>query len=228
VLAGPFVACDGCHRAARYPSRRGDGRAREARIGALRTAALSVLRARALCFPSYDTGFARVVEAILADDPSITPTALQSRLRNLSPAAIVRARELSGESDETLYVFRDGRWARGMEPEWWQDPSVGHVTVAAETGSAIDVDQAFLDLIGADRDWVIGRLYHDFVVPQARVAADVLYRTTLETGSVHSIARVIGPGGRGLTCEFRAVVESDRIVIAVRSAYLAQSPLQTN
>jgi hypothetical protein len=135
---------------------------------------------------------------------------------------------LSGESDATLYVFRDGRWARGMEPEWWQDPSVGHVTVATETGTAIDVDQTFLDLIGADRDWVVGRLYHDFVVPQARVAADVLYRTTLETGSVHSIARVIGPGGRGLTCEFRAVIESDRIEIAVRSAYLAQSPLQTN
>jgi hypothetical protein len=189
---------------------------------------MSVLRARALCFPSYDTGFARVVEAILADDPSITPLALQSRLRNLSPATIVRARELSGESDETLYVFRDGRWARGIEPEWWQDPSVGHVTVATETGAAIDVDRSFLDLIGADRDWVIGRLYHDFVVPQARIAADVLYRTTLETGSVHSIARVIGPEGRGVTCEFRAVVEGDNIEIAVRAAYLAQSPSQAN
>jgi hypothetical protein len=69
----------------------------------------------------------------------------------------VRARELSGESDETLYVVRDGRWARGMEPEWWQDPGVGHVTVTTETGAAIDVDQSFLDLIGADRDWVVGR-----------------------------------------------------------------------
>jgi hypothetical protein len=46
---------------------------------------LSVLRARALCFPSYDTGFARIVEAILAEDPSIKPLALQSRLRNLGP-----------------------------------------------------------------------------------------------------------------------------------------------
>jgi len=189
---------------------------------------MSVLRARALCFPSYDTGFARVVEAILAEDPSITPPALQSRLRNLSPAAIVRARELSGESDETLYVFRDGRWARGIEAEWWEDPSVGHVTIVTETGAAIEVDQAFLDLIGADRDWVMGRLYNDFVVPQARVEADILYRTTLETGSVHSIARVIGPGGRGVTCEFRAVVHGDRIEIAVRAAYLAQSPLQDN
>jgi hypothetical protein len=228
VLTGPFVARDGYRRGSRYPSRRGDGRAREARIGAFRTAPMSVVRARALCFPSYDTGFARVVEAILAEDPSIAPLALQSRLRNLSPATIVRARELSGESDETLFVFRDGRWARGVEPEWWLDPGVGHVTVATETGTAIAVDQAFLDLIGADRAWVVGRLYHDFVVPQARVAADVLFRTTLETGLVHSIARVIGPGGRGLTCEFRAVVESDRIEIAVRSAYLAQSPLQAN
>jgi hypothetical protein len=187
---------------------------------------MSLARARALCFPSYDTGFARVVETILTEDPSITPLALQTRLRNLSPAAIVRAHELSGERDQTLYVFRDGRWARGMEPDWWQDPGVGHVTVGAETGTATDVDQAFLDLIGVDRDWVVGRLYHEFVVPEARVAADVLYRTTLETGMVHSIARVIGPAGRAVSCEFRAFVAGDRIEIAVRSAYLAQGPLQ--
>jgi hypothetical protein len=136
----------------------------------------------------------------------------------------VRARELSGERDQTLYVFRDGRWTRGSEPDWWQEKDVARVTVSVETGAAVDVDQSFLDLIGADRDWVIGRLYHEFVVPQARVAADVLYQTTIETGQVHSIARVIGPNGRGVTCEFRGAVSGDQIIVAVRSAYLAQGP----
>ena len=185
---------------------------------------MTLVRARALCFPAYDVGFARVVEAILTDDPVITPGALQTRLRNLAPATIVRARELSGERDQTLYVFRDGRWAQGIESEWWQETDVALVTVSVETGAVVDVDRSFLDLIGADRDWVMGRLYHEFVVPQARVAADVLYQTTLETGEVHSIARVIGPKGRGVTCEFRAEVADDRIIVAVRSAFLAQGP----
>jgi hypothetical protein len=185
---------------------------------------MTLVRARALCFPSYDVGFARVVETILAEDPDVTPVALQARLRSISPAAIVRTHELSGERDQTIYVFRDGRWARDIEPDWWRENEVAHVTVSAATGAAIDVDQAFLDLIGADREWVIGRLYHEFVVPQARVAADVLYQTAIETGQVHSIARVAGPGDRNLICEFRAAVSGDEIVVAVRSAFLAQGP----
>jgi hypothetical protein len=185
---------------------------------------MTLVRARALCFPAYDVGFARVVESILTDDPGITAGALQARLRNLAPATIVRARELSGERDQTLYVFRDGRWAGGSEPDWWQGKDVARVTVSVETGAVVDADRALLDLIGADRGWVIGRLYHEFVVPQARVASEVLYQTTIETGQVHSVARVIGPNGRGVTVEFRAEVTGDKIVIAVRSAYLAQGP----
>lgn len=185
---------------------------------------MTLVRARALCFPAYDVGFARVVESILTDDPEITAGALQIRLRNLAPATIVRARELSGERDETLYVFRDGRWARGSEPDWWGEKDVARVTVSVESGAVVEVDRRFLDLIGADRDWVIGRPYHEFVLPQARVAADVIFQTTIETGQVHSIARVIGPSGRGITCEFRAEVTGGRILVAVRSAFLAQGP----
>ena len=188
---------------------------------------MTFVRARALCFPSYDVGFARVVEAILAEDPGITPGALQTRLRHLSPATIVRARELSGEQDQTLYVFRDGRWARGIEADWWLEPNVGHVTVSTASGEAIDVDQTFLDLIGADRAWVVGRRYDAFVVPQARVEAEVLYRTALEQGTVHSVARVNGPGDRGVTVEYRAErTSAEEIVVACRAAFLAQGPAQ--
>jgi hypothetical protein len=185
---------------------------------------MTMARARALCFPAYDVGFARVVESMLADDPGISAGALETRLRNLAPATIVRARELSGERDQTFYVFRDGRWSRGVEPDWWKGTDAAHVTVSIESGAVVDADQALLDLIGADRDWVIGRAYYEFVLPQARVASDVLYQTTIDTGHVHSVARVIGPKGRGVTVEFRAEVSGDQIFIAVRSAYLAQAP----
>jgi hypothetical protein len=185
---------------------------------------MTVVRARALCFPSYDHGFARVVEAILAQDPEISPLDLQARLRRLAPSATVRTKELSGEQDETLYVFRDGRWGREADPAWWTDPRVGHVTVSSETGAALATNDAFLRLVGAREEWVIGRLYHEFVLPQARVDADVLYQTALETGLVHSVASVIGPGGRAITCEFRGETQGDRIEVWVREAFLAESP----
>jgi hypothetical protein len=37
------------------------------------------------------------------------PEALQTRLRQYYPDAVVRPRDLSGER-ETWYVYRDGRW----------------------------------------------------------------------------------------------------------------------
>ncbi len=183
---------------------------------------MTVVRARALCFPPDDHGFARVVETILAQDPGIGSLDLQSRLRRLAPSALVRTRELSGEQDQTMYVFRDGRWGREADPAWWTDPRVAHVTVSTETGAAVASNDAFLRLIGVRDDWVVGRLYHEFVLPQARVAADVLYQTALETGLVHSIARVIGPGGRAITCEFRAETQGDMIEVRVREAFLAE------
>ena len=39
------------------------------------------------------------------------PDDLQERLRHAYPAAVVRRRELSGETFEMWYVYRDGRWA---------------------------------------------------------------------------------------------------------------------
>ena len=59
---------------------------------------------------------------------------------------------------------------------------------------------------------------------EARVASDVLFQTAIETGQVHSVARVIGQNGRGVTVEFRAEVTGDHMTIAVRAAFLAQGP----
>ena len=38
------------------------------------------------------------------------PDALQTRLRETHPSAVVRARELAGETSEVWYVYRDGHW----------------------------------------------------------------------------------------------------------------------
>jgi hypothetical protein len=40
---------------------------------------------------------------------------LQRRLRTRYPAAVVRARELTGERVLVWYVYRDGRWTRSAD-----------------------------------------------------------------------------------------------------------------
>jgi hypothetical protein len=48
----------------------------------------------------------------LVEDGIGAPSALEERLRQRYPAAIVRPRELAGEQAQIWYVYRDGRWVR--------------------------------------------------------------------------------------------------------------------
>jgi hypothetical protein len=59
--------------------------------------------------PATDETFARACDEALADGAT-TPDRLQSSLRLLYPDAVVRPRELSGESIIVWYVYRDGHW----------------------------------------------------------------------------------------------------------------------
>jgi hypothetical protein len=60
--------------------------------------------------PRSDLGFVERVNE-LAADAGTDPAALQDGLRVDYPNAIVRRRELSSESTEMWYVYRDGRWS---------------------------------------------------------------------------------------------------------------------
>jgi hypothetical protein len=42
----------------------------------------------------------------------MSPAMLESLLRQAYPKVVVRRRELSSESTEIWYVYRDGRWTR--------------------------------------------------------------------------------------------------------------------
>jgi hypothetical protein len=59
--------------------------------------------------PRSDARFVELVSELLAalvDEPAD----LQAGLRAEFPEAVVRRRELSSESTEVWYVYRDGRW----------------------------------------------------------------------------------------------------------------------
>jgi PAS domain-containing protein len=182
---------------------------------------MAVFGARALCFPSHDFGFARIVQRMLADRPTIGAGELERRLRSIAPSATVRARALSGERDQTFYVYRDGRWSPDAEPDWWVRTDTARATVSIATGAVIDANEALGALLGADRRWIIGRRYFDFVLPAARMASEVLFQTAVDTGSVQSIARVACPDGRQRTCEFRGEVLGAEIVVHVRAVAMA-------
>jgi hypothetical protein len=59
--------------------------------------------------PRSDARFVELVTQLMANGAG-EPAELQSGLRAQFPDAIVRRRELSSESTEVWYVYRDGRW----------------------------------------------------------------------------------------------------------------------
>jgi hypothetical protein len=59
--------------------------------------------------PRSDARFVELVSGLMADAVS-EPADLQVGLRAVFLDAVVRRRELSSESTEVWYVYRDGRW----------------------------------------------------------------------------------------------------------------------
>lgn len=59
--------------------------------------------------PRSDARFVKLVSELMADAIR-EPADLQTGLRTVFPEAVVRRRELSSESTEVWYVYRDGRW----------------------------------------------------------------------------------------------------------------------
>ena len=62
---------------------------------------------RAICVPSSDLVFQRVVHGVLMSKSITSMRELEDELRELYPAVRVRRRELSGENGVTWYVYRE-------------------------------------------------------------------------------------------------------------------------
>ena len=62
---------------------------------------------RAICVPSSDPVFQRVVHGVLMSKSITSTRELEDELRELYPAVRVRRRELSGENGVTWYVYRE-------------------------------------------------------------------------------------------------------------------------
>ncbi|MEA2518664.1 MAG: hypothetical protein QOF49_744 [Chloroflexota bacterium] len=158
---------------------------------------------RTICVPSADSAFATAVRTALAADDAGSPSDLERRVRAWAPQAVVHPRELSGESEVTWYVYRDGAYAAERDTRWHEAPEVPWARYDASTGIVLNASESFVRLLGYD-DGVIGRPYVAFVFADATELADRVYADIVETGEAHSVVQLRRADGASLTVEFVA------------------------
>lgn len=165
--------------------------------------------------PSNDVVLRRVVDRVTEADQPGTAADLAARLRPLYPRIAVFERQLSGERAQ-FYVYRDGRYEPERRDEWWEQPGVPCVHVSASTGELTAVSGEWAALMRATPTDLVGRHFVDFVLPDARAAAQAMFEAVSQSQQVRSEALVQRPDGSTLAIEFRAAQRNGDIEVCYR------------
>lgn len=177
-----------------------------------------------ICLPSADIAFRAAVQAAIdaGDDATATPTSLEVRLRSLYPDVRVRLRDLSGETRLVWYAYRDGTYLASSEPGWHTEPGTAWVRLDAATAEILDVNEALLEVLGADcDDQLIGHALFEFTYPEN---AELLarQRDVVTRGEVlHSLGRARTLRGRDIVLEYVCYAVGDAIEAWYRPASVA-------
>jgi PAS domain S-box-containing protein len=166
--------------------------------------------------PSNDVVLRRVVDRVTEADQPDTAADLAARLRPLYPRIAVFERQLSGERAQ-FYVYRDGRYEPERGEGWWEQPGVPWVHVSAATGELTAVSDAWAELMRSESTRLLGRNFVDFVLPEARAAAQAMFEAVSQFREVRSEALVQRPDGSTLPIEFRAARKDGEIEVFYRS-----------
>jgi len=165
--------------------------------------------------PSNDVALRRVVDRLTETDHPETADDLAERLRPLYPKIAVFERQLSGERAQ-FYVYRDGRYEPERRDEWWEAPGVPCVHVSAQTGRLTAVSGEWAALMRAESSDLVGRHFVDFVLPEARDAAQAMFEAVSQFHEVRSEALVRRVDGTTIPIEFRAIRREDLIEVCYR------------
>lgn len=182
------------------------------------------LSIRTVSFPSPDVAFASVVARCLADDRVESPEGLEQALRALYPAARVVARVLSGEPITTWYVYRDGRFRPEAADDWWREAANGLTVMDPDTTQVLDANEAVAGFIGQTVESMRGRPFAEFLAPDAKDAAAILFETILQTGVVHTIGAVVHRDGSPVMLEAYAAFDHGVVQSFTRRVRLAEQP----
>jgi PAS domain S-box-containing protein len=172
-------------------------------------------RLNILCFPADDEVLRkRVRDSVDKGDETSAKAArdgLLSRLRVVYPRADVRIRDpLAGFGEPTVYIFRDGGIASRLGSETWGDEPTAARLVTNDQGIYVQANDAAAELLGVERDKIVGQPAGTFTKPDARIEdAAGLWDLLTTTGRLHSLAVVARIGGRDVRVEFITQRDAD-------------------
>ena len=155
-----------------------------------------------MCLPSVDVAFRAAVQSALETADAATPLLLERRLRSLYPGALVRQRDLSGESLAVWYAYRDGSYISASGPQWHRERDTAWLRLDAATAEILEVNDELLVLFAATADQLIGRPLFEFTYPEN---AEMLarQRDVVARGQIlHSLGRGRTLDGRELLLEY--------------------------
>lgn len=156
--------------------------------------------------PSADRAFRAHVDAAIEDLGLKDLPALEVRLREAYPSAVVHASSTLGSlvaDDARLYVYRDRNAARQPLPgDWWRDETLPR-TVVNDEGRYLDANDAAAKLFGVDRSTIVGSTAGRFTRhPGSEDLARRLFETVARYGEIASTAVVVRPNGELVPIEF--------------------------
>jgi PAS domain-containing protein len=166
-----------------------------------------------VCFPSGDRAFARYVQLLL---PAAAEDArrLQDRLRGVYQDAVVRPRELSGETRATWYVYRDGRaLAASGGVDWWREPGVGFIRHSG--GLVVEANDEVHEMLGYKPGTLVGQPSTIFLLPPVEADAELIRTIFLETGLIESTLPVRTAMGEPATLEHRTELQPDGSITSI-------------
>lgn len=156
--------------------------------------------------PSADRAFRAHVDAAIEALGVTNLPALETRLHEAYPTAVVRVSSVLGSvvfDDVRLYVYRDRQAARQPLPgDWWRDESLPR-TVVNEEGRYLDANDAAARLFGVDRATIVGSTAGRFTRHEGgEDVARRLFETVARYGEIASTAVVVRPDGEQVPIEF--------------------------
>lgn len=176
----------------------------------------NLARARLVTIPTGDEAFAEIAHRLLENRDPKSAATLQARLRSVFPRAVVRARELAGESP-ALYVYRDGGWRSELHGLWWETPDLPRVAVTRD-GWLVEGNATALGVLGLDAADLGTRHFTDFVAP-GTLADSLAIFDVVQDGKALTATVLLRPSsGYVIAVDIHAWREGDRLLAVLRLA----------